>query len=95
MRYSFRGVFFLGGLLAAAMVYVFSPSFGSIYIDPTYDREARSFAYFSPVDEVRMQAALLADSNHQSCYDQRLKLIPDIKIRTALEDYRRLHWDLG
>lgn len=86
--------FFIGGLLTLAVM-VFSP-FSTFALDRLYMREAPPlFAYFDPVDELRLQAAIATEEAQASTADERLKLLPGIEIRTALEDYSRLHWELG
>lgn len=85
--------FIFGGLLAFATIAIlpFTATFDRLYM-----REAPLFfAYLDPVDEVRMQAAIATDEANASTADERLKLLPGIEIRVAMEDYQRLHYELG
>lgn len=52
-------------------------------------------AYLDPLDEVRMQAALLGEQPAASSDANLNRRLRDVDIRTALQDTLRLHWDLG
>lgn len=52
-------------------------------------------AYLDPLDEVRMQAALLGEQPAASSDAKLNRRLRDVDIRTALQDTLRLHWDLG
>ena len=85
---------FLGGFLTAAACMIFTPSTWAT----SYAYAPISITllpYFDPVDEIKLQAAIATEEALASTDDERLKLLPSIETRTALEDYRRLYYELG
>lgn len=57
---------------------------------PLYD-----LAYLDPLDEVRLQAALLDEQAGPGSDANLNRRLRDVDIRTSLQDTLRLHWDLG
>lgn len=91
MRYS-RFTFFLGGCLAAFTCMMLAPiAFASYIGEPM----TIVFMPFEPIDEIKLQAVIAREEAGASTDDERLKLLPSIETRAALEDYRRLHYELG
>lgn len=92
MRFT-RLFLFLGCFVTFGALAVLSPLAGTFGY---YDNGPR-FAFapvFDPVDELQLQAAI-AKEEAAAGDDERLKLLRDAEIRVALEDYRRLHSELG
>lgn len=84
--------YFVCGCFAALSLMLLSPIAVASYVGAPL---SVVFMPFDPGDEIALQAAV-AEGDIRGCtIDERLKLLPGIEIRTALEDYQRLHYELG
>lgn len=82
--------------LAAALC-AFTASASSIGYQGFYSAYADPFGppIFTPAVEMRLAAALRDDTPMPATDPTLNERLRSIDIRTALEDHRRLHWDLG
>lgn len=86
-----RYILILGGFMTFACAALVAPMFGTASAYSLY----APYPFFDPVVEVSLQAAIATEEPNAIMTDERLKLLPGIEIRTALEDHQRLHYELG